>query len=199
MGPQGCGKGTIAELLGAKLNLPIVSVGALLRAVPESSPYHDVLQTSMNSGELAPNDIVAKIIEGELSRPEFSNGYILDGWLRQISDVNLFDPNPNLVFVLNISRETSLKRISGRRLCTLDGETYNIYTLPKEELAKCHGALIQREDDTIEAVNKRLDIYYTKTQEVIDYYKKKGVLIEIDGEGSPNEVFELILLSLKIK
>jgi adenylate kinase len=153
----------------------------------------------MIKGELAPNNITAEILRTALQGEAFKNGYILDGWARQLSDLEQFDPEPDLVVVLNISRETSIKRVSGRRLCSLDGETYNIYTMPPEDLKKCHGTLTQREDDTTEAVNKRLDIYYNSTVKVLDFYKKKGVLVELDGEGSPDEVFSLLVAALGIK
>jgi adenylate kinase len=108
-------------------------------------------------------------------------------------DVTTYNPNPDIVLVIDISRETSIKRISGRRTCTSDGKIYNIYTLPKEILAECKGELVQREDDTEEAVKTRLEIYYSQTQEVIDYFIAQEKAKIIDGEGTPQEVFDLAL------
>lgn len=190
MGPQGSGKGTIGSMLSERLGLPFVSLGEVFRQVSKDNSYYEAIQTAMSSGELVPLHIAASLIKDRLSKPDCQEGFILDGWCRRMLDVNTFDPEPDVVIVLDISRETSIKRITGRRKCTSDGKTYNIYTLPKEQLKECEGELIQREDDTEEAVTRRLNIYYTETKEVIDFYRKKGLVKVIDAEGMPEEVFQ---------
>lgn len=199
MGPQASGKGTIGEMLGAKLDLPVASVGGILRNLPLYSPYYHEIHKAMNEGVLAPNQTVAKILKEEVSKPAYSKGYILDGWARQLSDLDYFNPGFDHIVVLNISKEMSLKRISGRRICSTDGETYNIYTMSKEELDKCKGTLTQREDDTESAVKERLEIYHNTTQKVVDYLKKYNIVIEINGEGSPQQVFAETLSKLGMK
>lgn len=198
MGPQGCGKGTQGEKLSKYLDLPTISVGASLRAVPESHPRYTELQTILNSGALAPQDLVADLIKDRISQPDCKNGYILDGWCRSLIDLKYFNPEPDFVVIINIPREESVRRVSGRRMCSSDGKIYNIYTLPKEELAHCTGELTQRADDTEESVNKRLDIYYSETLETINKLRSSGYkVIEVDGTKDPDEVFEEILLKLQ--
>lgn len=188
IGPQGSGKGTVGEKLSEKLRIPLIGVGQTLRALPKNTPESEKLQERLDKGELAPNDLVAEILRKRTALPDCSKGYILDGWGRKMSDIELFNPGFDKVVSLILSKKTSLIRISGRRTCDSDGKIYNIYTLPKEELKECKGNLVQRSDDTKEAVNKRLTIFYTKTQPVIDYFKQKGLLVEVDAEPQPNTV-----------
>lgn len=197
MGPQGSGKGTIGEMLANKMKLPLISVGELLRNLPQDHPFYPDVREAMHAGELAPEEKVASILSARLEESDCSQGYVLDGWCRRMLDIEVYNPQPDAVLVLEISRDTSVKRITGRRICTSNGKTYNIYTLPKEQLAECEGELVQREDDTKEAVEKRLDIYYSETQEVLDFFEEKGILLKIDAEVPPEEVFENALSALK--
>jgi len=197
IGPQGSGKGTLGPILSNHLEIPFVSGGDLLRDLPKSSSYYDEVCGCMEKGLLVPLDIMSSIVQDRLSQEDCVDGFILDGWCRRLEDLRAFDPEVDIVLVVDISRETSIKRITGRRLCTSDGKTYNIYTLPKEKLEECTGELIQREDDTKEAVEVRLNIYYIQTQEVIDYFEKKGILKVIDGEALPDKVFQNALNALE--
>lgn len=199
LGPQGCGKGTIGDMLAERMGIPHVSSGEMLRAIPENDPNYKVANDYMSRGELVPQDIVAALLKERFSRDDCKNGFILEGWGRCRLDLELFDPVFDKVIVLNISRDTSIKRISGRRLCDSDGKVYNIYTLPKEELENCQGNLIQRADDTEEAVNRRLDIYYSDTQEVIDDFKLQEKVLEIDAEPLPDEIFSNVLSALGLQ
>ncbi|MBD3366101.1 AAA family ATPase [candidate division WWE3 bacterium] len=196
MGPQGSGKGTTGKMLADHLNLPFISLGKVFREIPQDHALYDAIDQAMDAGELVPLPISSKIIAERLAQPDCSNGFVLDGWCRRMEDLHAYDPNPDTVLVLDISRETSIKRITGRRICTSDGKNYNIYTLPKEQLKECKGELIQREDDTKEAVETRLNIYYTQTKEVIEHFKKQGIVKTIDAEGPPEEVFENALEAL---
>ncbi len=197
IGPQGSGKGTLGSLLSDHLGIPFISGGDLLRDLSENSPYYKEASTYMEKGLLVPIDTMSSIIQERISHEDCAKGFIMDGWCRRMDDLKALDPEFDLVFVLDISHDTSIKRITGRRICTSDEKTYNIYTLPKEELEECTGELIQREDDTKEAVEIRLNIYYTQTQKVIDYFEKQGLLNVIDGEGMPKEVFQNALSVLE--
>lgn len=188
MGPQGSGKGTVGEFLSQRLNIPLIDVGSLLRTVSLDHPKYEEITTAMKKGELVLSLVVASLIKERISQGDCVDGYILDGWGRNMENIQKFNPDPDKVVVLNISRDTSMKRISGRRICDSDGKSYNINTLPTEELAKCKGNLIQRPDDTEEAVNKRLDIYYSETAAVIEFFRKQGKVVEVDAEGLPPEV-----------
>lgn len=176
-------------MLSKRLGVPLVSVGGLLRLLNPESPYYKTVNDQMEKGVLVDNHLVGTIIKQELDDPKYAGGYIFDGWVRQMSDLKVFDPGFDFVVVFEMSRETSIKRISGRRLCEVDGKTYNVYTLPKEELTKCPCKLLQREDDTEEAVKRRLEIYYTKTMEVVDYFDKQGKTIHINAEPLPEVIF----------
>lgn len=197
MGPQACGKGTQGELLSNKLGIPLIGVGDLLRHITSSHRHYALIQETMDKGDLVPDQIVADLLVERISHPDCKNGYIMDGYTRDVHQLDYFDPHPDWVIMINIPREESIRRISGRRICEANGEIYNIYTLPKEELAKCPGPLTQRDDDKEEAVNRRLDIYYTQTTKVLDYYRGLGRLIEIDGVGTPERVFSRILEALE--
>ncbi|MBN1162281.1 nucleoside monophosphate kinase [Patescibacteria group bacterium] len=194
MGPQASGKGTIGRMLSEKLKFPLISIGDILRHLPKSHPRYKEVNELMEKGELAPQDLIAELLEYRLAQADCYKGYILDGWYRAMENVRLLDVEPDVVIVLEISEETTIRRISGRRTCTSDGEIYNIYTLPKEELEECEGELVQREDDTEEAVKKRLSIYNTETKEVVEYLKNRGTNVrEVNAEGPPEEVFEAVM------
>lgn len=196
LGPQGCGKGTIGQMLSDYMGIPVLSVGEMLRLVDESSPYYHKIKEETKKGILVDESIVASLLREELSKEKYKNGFILDGWARSMENLKAFDPGFDIVIVFELSRETSIKRISGRRICETDGKVYNIYTLPKEELEKCKGRLIQREDDTEEAVKTRLDIYYNQTSKVIDYFDALGKTIHIDAEPLPDVIFSNLISKL---
>lgn len=197
LGPQGSGKGTVGKIISKELGLPHIEVGKVLRDLPESHPRYKELHELMDAGHLAPQDFVAELLKNRVKESDCANGFIFDGWCRSMVDLTYFDPGFDIVIVLTISYETSKTRVTGRRMCDTDGKIYNIYTLPQEELAKCKGNLTQREDDTEEALKKRLEIYATNTQEVINHYKEKGILYEVSAEEMPDIVAENVLAVLK--
>lgn len=197
MGPPASGKGTIGKMLSDALRLPLISGGALLRALPKDHPRYEEIMSYVNKGDPAPQDFLAELYKTRVSESDCSNGFILDGWGRKMIDIQLYNPGFDAVLVFEIDRETALKRISGRRLCEGDGKVYNIYTLPKEELAKCTGNLIQRDDDKEEVVNHRYDLYETETLPVITHLSSKHPTITVDATPTPPEIFENVLTQLK--
>lgn len=197
MGPQGCGKGTQGKKLSKHLGIPLIGVGNILRSLPEDHPSYKTIHDAIDHGNLAPQDMIADLLRERVQEPDCANGFIFDGWGRSMIDFEYFDPKFDKIVVLNLSRESSIKRITGRRMCSTDGKIYNINTLPKEELAKCKGELIQRVDDTEEAVNVRLNIYYTETVKTIEHFKKKGIVVEVDAEPMPDVIFENVLKALE--
>jgi adenylate kinase len=150
----------------------------------------------MKKGELVDFSIAAAIFTERVNRPDCKNGYIIDGYGRDLSQFAFFDPHPNWVIHIRIPEAETIRRISGRRYCTGDGLMYNINTLPKEELVACKGNLIQRPDDTPEAIKVRLDIYHKETVPVVEKFKQQGILLDIDGMGTPEQVYERILEAL---
>lgn len=188
IGPPASGKGTQGDMLNDKYSIPLISGGALLRALPESHPRHKEINDLMSNGEPAPQDFLAELYKARIMESDCDNGFILDGWGRKLIDLKLFDPGFDLVIVFDLPREEALKRISGRRICDSDGEIYNIYTLSADEI-HCDGNLIQRDDDKEEVVNHRLDLYEADNPEVLDYLESKYKVVHIDATPMPDEIF----------
>jgi adenylate kinase len=198
MGPQGCGKGTEGALLTEELGIPLFGPGELFRNLSEKSPYFKKAKDQTERGVLVDNDITAAILKERIAEPDCVHGYILDGYTRELEQLNFFDPHPDWVIYLNVPREVSLYRLSGRRTCDVDGEIYNIYTMSPERLKMCKGKLIQREDDTEEAVRKRLEIFDRQTTPVLEKYRKDKILLEINGVGTPEQVHARVMSALEV-
>jgi adenylate kinase len=202
MGPQGSGKGTTGGMLSEYFHIPLIASGDLLRSLPESHPRYQEIHKLIDAGELAPQDFVAELFKARISQPDCSKGFIIDGWGRKTVDLAFFDPNFDKVILLNITPETSVYRLSGRRTCKKCGRIFNINTVPSKVAGICDvcgGELYQREDDTEESIRRRLNIYYSDTQEVIESLRQKGILVEIDAEPAPEIVFNRVLASLNLK
>lgn len=199
IGPPASGKGTIGSMLGQKLNLPLISGGALLRALPQSHPRYAEIHDSMSKGELVPQDFLAELYKEKVESVGASRGFILDGWGRKLIDLEIYDPGFDVVIVFTLSRESALKRITGRRMCKSDGQIYNIYTLPEEKLKECEGELVQRADDREDVVNRRLDLYEIDSGEVLAYLEDRYRIVYIDAEPHPDEVFTATLRAIEVK
>ena len=200
MGPQGSGKGTVGSMLSKHLDIPLISVGHILRELPPEHPRKHEVEDYMERGELLPQELVVGLLKDETSKGLCKNGFIFDGWGRIMDDLRSYNPGFDKVFLIKISPETSVKRLSSRRTCSDCGAIFNVISVPPKLEGVCDicgGKLLQREDDNEDAVKRRLEIFNTETMEVIDYFRETGKLVEIDGEGSPEEVFSLVLEALK--
>ena len=196
LGPPGAGKGTIAAIVKDAYKIPHISTGDLFRAnIKNETELGKQVKEILASGNLVPDEITIKMVENRLSESDANDGYILDGFPRTIAQADALASMSDVDYVVNfvIERETILKRLSGRRVCKSTGRTYHIlYNPPKVEGIddETGEPLIQRDDDKEDAILNRLDVYEKSTAPLIDYYKKKGLLIDLDASKSPEEIFE---------
>lgn len=201
IGPQGCGKGTIAEMLSSQLHVPYIAVGQLLRNIPVESPIYVEIHKYLDVGELVPITLLGDVLKSRLKNSDCTSGFILDGWGRQMIDINFYDPGFDKVIFLKIAPETSIYRLASRRTCKKCGKIFNLNTVKPKVFGLCDlcgGELMQREDDTESAIRRRLDIFSTQTMEVINYFRGLGILVEIDAEPLPPIVFQAVLDALNL-
>jgi len=197
LGAPGAGKGTQAEYIKGQYNMPQISTGDILRqAVREETEIGKKAKSYMDAGKLVPDDIIINIMKQRLKEPDCLDGFILDGFPRTIKQAKKLEKIAKINVVINIvvPLEDLLQRITGRRSCPECGAVYHIIfnPPPEEGKCKCGGTLIQREDDTEETVRKRLETYEAQTAPLIDYYKKKKLLKDVDGSKIPTEVSQEI-------
>ena len=207
LGAPGSGKGTQAKKLMADKNIPQVSTGDMLReAVASGTRFGLKAKSIMEAGDLVPDDVVLGIISERLSQPDAADGFILDGFPRttqQALDLSelldqLGTPLDTAV-LLDVDFDILMKRLTGRRTCSLTGKLLNVHFSSQEELDEClkaGGELIQREDDNEETIANRLEVYRKNTEPLIDYYAKRRRLTTINAEGTIDEVYERLLEAL---
>ena len=200
LGAPGSGKGTQAQRMQARLGVPQVSTGDLLReAVAVGTPLGRAAKIVMDAGHLVADDIMLGIIRERLARPDAAPGFILDGFPRTIAQADglahqLADLGVSLdaVVLMEIGPEILLRRLAGRRSCRRCGRVFHIETNPSRPGDRCtDGAphdLFQRPDDNEETVRQRLMVYSERTQPLIEYYAKQGMLRRIDANGTLDEV-----------
>jgi adenylate kinase len=208
LGAPGSGKGTQARKLMAEKKIPQISTGDMLRAaVDAGSRFGRQAKAIMDAGALVSDQIMLGIISERLAEPDAAEGFILDGFPRteqQALDLEeLLDDlgSPlDVAVLMEIDFDILLKRLTGRRTCSLTGKLLNIHFSPQEELDECTaagGVLLQREDDNEETIRNRLGVYQTQTAPLIDFYRKRQKLKTIDADGSVEEVYERFLSVLE--
>ncbi|MDH3861428.1 MAG: adenylate kinase [Gammaproteobacteria bacterium] len=208
LGAPGSGKGTQAKKLMADKNIPQVSTGDMLReAVAKGTRFGLKAKSIMEAGNLVPDEVVLGIISERLSQPDAQDGFILDGFPRttqQALDLEeLLDQigTPlDTAVLMDVDFDILMKRLTGRRTCSLTGTLLNVYFSSQAELDECTnagGELIQREDDNEETIRNRLDVYRENTEPLIEFYKEREKLTTIDAEGEIDEVYARLLESLK--
>lgn len=205
IGPQGSGKGTQAQLLGKKFNLPALSVGQLYRRqILKQTKIGKIARKYVIAGKLVPDKITEKLLSQELKNRKYRSGVIFDGFPRNVAQNEFLVKNLNVdaVILIHISHKEILRRLGGRYVCEC-GQTYNINSekseRPKHKLIcdKCGQKLSQRPDDNPKAIRQRLKIYEQETMHLFKHYKKQHKLIAISGEQKVIQVFKTILLALK--
>jgi adenylate kinase len=205
LGVPGAGKGTQARLLEAKLGIPQISTGDLFRYNLKNQTELGLLAKSyMDRGELVPDEVTILMVQDRLTRDDCEKGAIFDGFPRNLKQAVALDEMTaahggiRRVLLFNLDDDEAMRRITGRRTCTICGTVYHIeYNPPKIE-GKCDlegGELIQRDDDKPETVKTRLYVYYKQTSPLVGYYFAKGLLTEVDGT-QPIEDVQNDLLAL---
>jgi adenylate kinase len=203
LGAPGAGKGTQAEAIKSKFGgIPQISTGDMLRqAVRDGTEVGKKAKSFMDAGKLVPDEIIMDIMKARLKQSDCSNGYILDGFPRTINQAEKLGKisKVDIVININVSSESLLQRITGRRSCPKCGASYHLVFNPPPQPGKCKcgGTLIQRDDDKEETVRKRLETYQNQTAPLIEYYLKKKLLKNVDGNKSPTEVSAEILKLLE--
>ena len=199
LGPPGIGKGTVAVKLSQKLKIPHIATGDMLREnVSEKTKLGIKAKSYMDSGALVPDDLVIEMVKERLQRKDCKKGFILDGFPRTINQAEKIGKKIKIGKVINLQADDNVivQRLSKRRVCSKCGSIYHLdYIKPKKEgiCDKCNGELYQREDDKPAAIKERLRVYGEKTEPLVNYYMKKGILADVDGSGTPEEEFELVL------
>lgn len=194
-GPQGSGKGTQAEMVEKEYGIPAISTGNLFRiAVKKGTKWGVEVKKYMDKGELVPDEVTNNLIVERLEENDCSRGFVLDGYPRNIDQLGFIEKivNPTHVFNIKISDKEAVERLQGRLSCSCGMVYHKVYNPPKENMKcdECGGALYARADDTPEAIRNRLKIYHEQTEPLLSFYKEKGVLYEIDGERTIEEVWE---------
>lgn len=202
LGPPGSGKGTQATRLVKRFSIPQISTGDILReSVKRKTELGKKAEVFMNKGELVPDDVVIGIIDDRIKKEDCKKGFILDGFPRTIAQAEALDKITKIdkVIELDLSDETIINRLSNRRQCSKCGTIYGIDIPPKKEgvCDKCGSSLYQREDDKVEAIKNRLEVYRKQTKPLVDYYRKKGLLVKIDAEKPLLDVLEKIAKAVK--
>lgn len=197
LGAPGAGKGTQAVRLAQRYNIPHISTGDIFRSnIKERTPIGIVAKSYIDKGQLVPDEVTIQIVKERLEKDDCKNGYLLDGFPRTVSQAEALDGFSEIDSVVNIDVPLNklMRRITGRRVCGKCGESYHIdYLDGSTSCRKCDGELIQRADDNEETVGKRLEVYEKQTAPLIDHYKSKGKLIDIDGDGDIDSVFAAIV------
>ena len=205
LGAPGAGKGTQADRLSARLGIPTISTGAIIRsAVKDGTKMGLEAKKFIEAGALVPDEIVIGIVKERLSQSDCDKGYILDGFPRSVPQAQALDEmgiSLDRVISLEVSDDDIIARMSGRRVCSGCGKTFHIVHLPSAKgdvCDACDTKLTIRADDAPEVVRSRLEVYHSTTEPLKDYYRNKGMLRTITGEGTVDEITKRTLEALGI-
>lgn len=208
MGPPGAGKGTQAEVLVKELGITHISTGDMFRAaIKEGTEMGKKAKEYMDKGQLVPDEVVVGMVKDRLSQPDCAKGFLLDGFPRTLAQAESLSKTLEVMGIkldgvinIDVPRERLMARLTGRRVCKGCGASYHvIFNPPKTDMVcnTCGGELYQRSDDNEETVGNRLDVYEAQTQPLIDYYKERGLLLNINGDQDIDIVLKEILAALK--
>ncbi len=196
LGAPGAGKGTLASKLVEGYAFPHISTGDIFRENIKNQTEIGLLAKSyIDKGQLVPDEVTCKIVENRINKPDCKDGYMLDGFPRTLVQAEALDKITKIDLVINIDVDFSLilGRICGRRVCKACGETYHTSKIgDATTCGKCGGELYQRKDDNPETVQSRLDVYNAQTTPLIEYYQKKGLLFSVEGNTTPEYVYDIV-------
>ena len=202
LGPPGAGKGTIAVRAKEFFNIPHISTGDLFRSnIKNETQLGLKVKEILASGGLVPDSVTIEMVKNRIAEPDCKNGFILDGFPRTIPQADALAEMTDIDAVVNfvVPMEEVVKRLSGRRMCPSTGRLYHIVFNPPKVEGKDDETgedLIQRPDDKEDAIVHRLEVYESQTKPLIDYYRKKGLIKELDASVKPSDVFERLKAAL---
>ena len=200
LGPPGAGKGTQADRLREDFGLPLISTGDMLRSqVAEGSELGKKAKRYMDAGELVPDDVIVEMISDRLADEDARDGFLLDGFPRNLEQADVLDEalrgldrRLTAALLIEVPDEELLRRLTGRRVCVKNlGHIYHLQTDPPKHADVCDqdgSRLIQRDDDKEETIRRRLEVYHSQTEPLIEHYERAGLLHRFDGQRSPDEV-----------
>lgn len=202
LGPQGSGKGTVIGKIKDRFGVPHISTGDMFReALKEGTEFGKKAQEYMTRGELVPDEVTCGMVRERLARQDSAQGFMLDGFPRNLKQAEALAAITNIdaAVLLDVPEAVSLERLSGRRQCRECGTIFHLsFVPPKREgiCDRCGGELYQRDDDKPDAIRERLALYRSETMPIVEFYERAGVLMRVDGSGTPEQVAESILQSL---
>jgi len=208
LGPPGAGKGTQAKLLQEHFDIPQISTGDILRrAAKEGTTLGKQAKKYMDRGELVPDEVILDIVDERLAAADCRKGFLLDGFPRTVAQAEAFQKMLNRrkqvldgAVSLRVPRAKLVARLSGRRTCRQCGTMYHVrFNPPKKEgvCDRCGGDLYQRADDREETIEARMEVYDRESAPLLEHFREKGLLREVDGSKSTDEVFQQILRQVR--
>lgn len=207
LGPPGAGKGTQAKLVATHYGVPHLSTGDMLREnVQLGTALGALAKPIMERGELVPDDLILRMVKERIARADCAQGFVFDGFPRTLAQAKALDSilegqksGPPAVIYFKVPEEILMRRMTGRRMCKIGFEIYNIYERPPKVEGRCDvdgGELIQRPDDKPETIRERLLAYRTQTEPLVAYYASKGTLDEIEADASVPSVTTSVFAAL---
>jgi adenylate kinase len=201
-GPPSAGKGTQAQKLSKQYGIPQVATGDLLRkAVADKTPLGLRIKSYLDQGKLGPDEVIVQLIKERVAKPDCKNGFLLDGFPRTMGQAKELERMTDIDLVLSIvvDFEALVERAVGRRTCPKCSAVYHIKFNPPMNAGvceKCGSKLIQRDDDKEDTVRNRLKVYQEQTAPLIEYYRKKGKLVDVDGSGGIDAVYSQMVKAI---
>ncbi len=200
LGPPGAGKGTQAAVVSHALNIPHISTGDMFRkAMKEGTPTGLKAKAYIDNGQLVPDSVTIEMVAERLAEADCANGYLLDGFPRNLDQAKALEGISQLTAVVDIAvaDEKLIARLSGRRVCPACNGTFHVTVLSNERVCPdCGGELIQRADDNPKTIANRLSVYHAQTSPLTEFYSEKGILKQVDGARAMEEVSSEILKAL---